>query len=68
MEHEHAEATEYDDDNEGSVKGSGRGVGQAKAVVRPEHAVGSDGLTILCWEGGSFCWESFGDSGGFAEF
>ena len=68
LKHEHAEATGYDNDNEGSVKRSGRGVRQAKAVVRPEHAIGLDGLTILCWEGGGFYCGPLGDGGGLAEF
>ena len=53
-EHEQSEAARDDDHYEGSVKGIGMGVRQAKAVVRPEHAVGLDGLSILCWEGGDF--------------
>ena len=68
LEHKHVEATGYDNDNEGSVKPSGRGVRQAKVVVRPEHAIGLDGLTILCWEGSGFYCGPLGDGGALRSF
>lgn len=64
-EHEQTEATRDDNNDEGSVKGLGLSVGQAKAMVGPEDAVGSDGLTILHWEGGDF---GLGPVGGRAQF
>ena len=66
-EHEQTEAARDDNHDEGSVKGLGLGVGQAKAMVRPEHAVGLDGLTILHWEGGDFSWGPLGGSAQFSQ-
>ena len=50
------------------MKGIGIGVRQAKAMVRPEHAVGSDGLSILHWEGGDFSWGPLRGSGAVTQF